>query len=80
MALEAEISGNLECEGCEITGNRSAVEGHMMAKGMALDFDESHGPGIIGFFGWLFMASLRGLCRARRRGGATAYGLGGQQG
>jgi cytoskeletal protein CcmA (bactofilin family) len=54
LGPKAEISGNLECEGCEITGNRGAVKGHMMARGMAIDFDDSHGPSIIGFFGWLF--------------------------
>ena len=58
----ANISGNLECEGCEITGNRSAVKGDMMARGMAIDFDESHGPGIIGFFGWIFAALAFSAC------------------
>jgi cytoskeletal protein CcmA (bactofilin family) len=62
LGPDAEISGNLECEGCEITGNRGAVKGHMMARGMALDFDESHGPGIIGFFGWLFAALAFAAC------------------
>jgi cytoskeletal protein CcmA (bactofilin family) len=59
---DAVISGNLECEGCEITGNRDAVKGHIMARGMALDFDESHGPGIIGFVGWLFAALAFAAC------------------
>jgi cytoskeletal protein CcmA (bactofilin family) len=58
----AEISGNLGCEGCEITGNRSAVKGEWTARGMALDFDESHGSGIIGFFGWLFAALAFAAC------------------
>src|SRR5215216_4644480 len=62
LGPKAEISGNLECEGCEITGNRSAVKGDMMAKGMAIDFDESHGPSIIGFFGWLFAALAFSAC------------------
>jgi cytoskeletal protein CcmA (bactofilin family) len=62
LGPEAEILGNLECEGCEITGNRSAVKGNMMARGMALDFDESHGPGIIGYFGWLFAALAFAAC------------------
>src|SRR5215211_4198548 len=48
LGPDADISGNLECEGCEITGNRSAVKGDMMARSMAIDFDESHGPSIIG--------------------------------
>src|ERR671921_673819 len=47
LGPDADISGNLECEGCEITGNRSAVKGEMMARGSAIDFDESHGPSII---------------------------------
>ena len=62
LGPKGEISGNLECEGCEITGNRSAVKGDMMARGMALDFDESHGPSIIGFFGWLFAALAFSAC------------------
>jgi cytoskeletal protein CcmA (bactofilin family) len=62
LGPKAEISGNLECEGCEITGNRGAVKGDMMARGMALDFDESHGPGIIGFVGWLFAALAFAAC------------------
>jgi cytoskeletal protein CcmA (bactofilin family) len=62
LGPDAEISGNLECEGCEITGNRDAVKGEMMARGMALDFDESHGPGIIGFVGWLFAALAFAAC------------------
>ena len=62
LGLEAAISGNLECEGCESTGNRGAVKGDMMARGMALDFDESHGPGILGFVGWLFAALAFAAC------------------
>jgi cytoskeletal protein CcmA (bactofilin family) len=62
LGPNGEISGNLECEGCEITGNRSAVKGDMMARGMAIDFDESHGPGIIGFFGWIFAALAFSAC------------------
>jgi cytoskeletal protein CcmA (bactofilin family) len=62
LGPKAEISGNLECEGGEITGNRSAVKGDMMASGMAIDFDESHGPSIIGFFGWLFAALAFSAC------------------
>jgi cytoskeletal protein CcmA (bactofilin family) len=62
LGPDAEISGNLECEGCEITGNSSAVKGDMMARGMAIDFDESHGPSIMGFFGWLFAALAFAAC------------------
>jgi cytoskeletal protein CcmA (bactofilin family) len=62
LGPDAEISGNLGCEGCDITGNRSAVKGEMTARGMAIDFDESHGPGIIGFVGWLFTALAFAAC------------------
>jgi cytoskeletal protein CcmA (bactofilin family) len=62
LGPDGEILGNLECEGCEITGNRSAVKGDMMARGMAMDFDEAHEPGIIGFFGWLFAALAFAAC------------------
>jgi cytoskeletal protein CcmA (bactofilin family) len=62
LGPEARISGNLECESGEITGNRGAVEGHMMARGMALDFDESNEPGILGFVGWLFAALAFAAC------------------
>src|ERR671921_1379260 len=62
LGPDADISGNLECEGCEITGNSSAVKGHMMARGMAIDFDDSHGPSIMGFFGWLFAALAFAAC------------------
>jgi cytoskeletal protein CcmA (bactofilin family) len=62
LGPDADISGNLECEGCEITGNSSAVKGDMMARGMAIDFDESHGPSIMGFFGWLFAALAFAAC------------------
>src|SRR5919112_2302088 len=62
LGPDAEILGNLECEGCEITGNRVAVKGDIVARGMALDFDESHGHGIIGFVGWLFAALAFAAC------------------
>ena len=62
LGPNGKISGNLQCEGCEITGNRSAVKGDMMARGMAIDFDEAHGPSIIGFFGWLFAALAFSAC------------------
>jgi hypothetical protein len=62
LGPHADISGNLECEGCEITDKRDAVKGEMMARGMALDFDESHGKGIFGFVGWLFAALAFAAC------------------
>jgi cytoskeletal protein CcmA (bactofilin family) len=62
LGPRARISGDLECESCEITANRYAVNGDIMAKGMAFDFDESHGPGILGFVGWLFAALAFAAC------------------
>jgi len=62
LGPKAAISGNLECESGEITGNSDAVKGDMMARGMAIDFDESHGPGILGFVGWLFAAFAFAAC------------------
>lgn len=62
LGPKAEISGNLECESGEITGNRNAVKGDIMAKAMALDLDESHGPDLFGFVGWLFAALAFSAC------------------
>ena len=62
LGPKAEISGNLECESGEITGHRGAVGGHIMARGMAFDFDESHGPGILGVVGWLFATLAFAAC------------------
>ena len=74
LGPEAAISGNLECESGEITGNTDAVKGDMMARGMAFDFDESHGPGILGFVGWLFAALAFAACAVLAAGplGAAA--------
>jgi cytoskeletal protein CcmA (bactofilin family) len=62
LGPKAEISGDLECESGEITGNRSAVLGDIAARGMTVDFDESHGPGILGFVGWLFATLAFAAC------------------
>jgi cytoskeletal protein CcmA (bactofilin family) len=62
LGPQAEILGNLESESGEITGNEDAVKGHIMARGMAFDFDESHGPGILGFVGWFFAALAFAAC------------------
>jgi cytoskeletal protein CcmA (bactofilin family) len=62
LGPKADISGNLESESGEITGNEDAVKGDIMARGMAFDFDESHGPGILGFVGWLFAALAFAAC------------------
>ena len=62
LGPKAAISGNLECESCEIPGNTDAVRGDVMARGMAIDFDESHRSGILGFVGWLFAALAFAAC------------------
>src|SRR5215211_2717272 len=62
LGPKAEISGNLEYESGEFTGNEDAVQGDVMARGMAFDFEESHGPGILGFVGWLFAALAFAAC------------------
>ncbi len=62
LGPRAAISGNLECESGEITGNRGAVKGDITAKGMALDLDEAHGPDVLGFVGWLFAALAFAAC------------------
>ena len=63
LGPRAEIMGDLECESGEISGHEAAVGGDIRAKGMPpLDFDESHGPGIIGFVGWVFAALAFAAC------------------
>jgi cytoskeletal protein CcmA (bactofilin family) len=62
LGPNARISGDLECESGKITGNTDNVGGHITAKGMALDFDESHGPDVLGFVGWLFAALAFAAC------------------
>jgi len=62
LGQDADISGDLECESGQITGHEEAVEGDIMARGMAIDFDESHGPGILGLVGWLFAALAFAAC------------------
>ncbi len=62
LGPRAEISGDVECESGEINGHRDAVGGDIMAKGMTVDFDESHGPGILGFVGWLFATLAFAAC------------------
>ena len=56
LGPKAEISGDLECESGQITGNTDNVKGNITAKGMALGLDEAHGPDVVGFAGWLFAA------------------------
>jgi cytoskeletal protein CcmA (bactofilin family) len=62
LGPRAEILGNLEYESGEFTGNEDAVQGDIMARGMAFDFEESHGPDILGFVGWLFAALAFAAC------------------
>jgi hypothetical protein len=62
LGPEARISGDLEYESGELTGDYERVKGDITAKGMALDLGESHGPGIIGFVGWVFAALAFAAC------------------
>jgi len=62
LGPRAEISGDLKYGDGEFTGDSKAVKGDIMANGMALDLDESHGPGVLGFIGWLFAALAFTAC------------------
>jgi cytoskeletal protein CcmA (bactofilin family) len=62
LGPKAKISGDLVCESGRITGNRAAVKGDIKAEGMALGLDESHGPDVLGFVGWLFAALAFAAC------------------
>jgi hypothetical protein len=62
LGPKAEISGDLECESGEITGNTDAVKGDITAKGMPLRFVESHGSDVLGFVGWFFAALAFAAC------------------
>jgi cytoskeletal protein CcmA (bactofilin family) len=62
LGPKAEISGDLTYGDGEFTGNTNAVEGDIHAKGMGLDLDESHGPDVLGFAGWLFAALAFAAC------------------
>jgi hypothetical protein len=62
LGPKAVISGDLKCESGEITGNKTAVQGHIMASGMALDLDETDGANILGFVGWIFAALAFAAC------------------
>ena len=56
----AEVAGDLECGGGEITGDSDAVEGDIMTGRM--DFDGPRGPDVLGFLGWLFAALAFAAC------------------
>ena len=59
----AVISGDLESESGQITGNIEEVGGDITAKGTMPDMGGSHGPGsIVGFVGWLFGALAFAAC------------------
>jgi cytoskeletal protein CcmA (bactofilin family) len=62
LGPKAAIAGDLKCESGEIIGNSSAVQGDIMARGMAFDFHESEGPDILGFVGWIFAALAFAAC------------------
>jgi hypothetical protein len=62
LGPKAKISGDLVCESGKITGNLPAVKGDTKAEGMALHLDESHGPDVLGFVGWLFAALAFAAC------------------
>jgi cytoskeletal protein CcmA (bactofilin family) len=62
LGPKGRISGDLECESGKFTGDVNNVKGDIAAKGMALDLDESHGPDIVGFVGWLFASLAFAAC------------------
>ena len=62
LGPNASISGDLACESGKFTGNTGAVQGDIEANGMKLDLDESRGPDVLGFFGWLFAALAFTAC------------------
>ena len=62
LGPNGHISGDLVCESGRITGNKHNVEGSITAQGMGFDFDESHGPDVLGFVGWLFAALAFAAC------------------
>ncbi len=62
LGPNAEISGDLEYGDGEFTGDSKAVQGDIVANGMTLDLDGSHGPDVLGFVGWLFAALAFAAC------------------
>ena len=61
LGPNAEILGDLAYESGKFTGDSKAVKGGITAKGM-MDLDEAHGPGILGFVGWLFASLAFAAC------------------
>jgi cytoskeletal protein CcmA (bactofilin family) len=62
LGPKAEISGDLTYGDGDFTGDSGAVKGDISARGMAFDLDESHGPSVLGFVGWLFAALAFAAC------------------
>jgi cytoskeletal protein CcmA (bactofilin family) len=62
LGPRAEISGDLTSESGKITGNTASVEGGINAEGITFDMDESHGPDVLGFVGWIFAALAFAAC------------------
>jgi len=62
LGPKARISGALTYESGEFTGDTADVKGGITANGMALDLDESRGPDVLGFVGWLFAALAFAAC------------------
>jgi hypothetical protein len=62
LARGASVSGDLSCGGCEIHGNKEAVQG-TVTTGMRPEMnDHWHGFGILDFVGWVFAAALFAAC------------------
>jgi cytoskeletal protein CcmA (bactofilin family) len=62
LGPKAEISDDLKYGDGEFTGDSKAVKGDIMANGMTLDLDESQGPEVLGFVGWLVAALAFAAC------------------
>ena len=62
LGPRARVHGDLEFGSGKFTGDEDAVEGDIISRGMASDFDESEGPDILGFMGWLFAALAFAAC------------------
>jgi cytoskeletal protein CcmA (bactofilin family) len=62
LGPKAEISGDLTYGDGKFTGDSNAVEGDMEANGMPFGIDESSGPNVLGFIGWLFAALAFTAC------------------
>lgn len=65
LGPHAFVEGDVECGNGRIIGNGNAVQGNVTA-GMASGLDSfgggPHGPGILGFLGWLLLALVFMAC------------------